>query len=233
MKKSVFVSAVVLALLATVSCNKENKPQRRFPVPEAVDLGIEVDGKTILWASWDVGARQLKGYGYYYGWGETVRRVSYTWTTYSLAADSKGDKLKKYLGGGEATTLLPEDDVARKKFGGSWRIPTEKEWDALWLTKFDPDYEWYEENGGLRIVSNKAGTAGNSLSLPLGGYYQGGSANYELSKMGCFWSSTLDPSDPKLARFFQITSTSEDGIIAATNGCYRCWGLQVRAVCEK
>ena len=203
MKKFAFILPAVM-FLAMVACNKENMSHGKFPVPEAVDLGIEVDGKTILWASWNVGAGHAKDYGYYYAWGETVRRVSYTWTSYSLAADSKGDKLKKYLGGGEAT-LLPEDDVARKKFGGSWRIPTEKEWDALWSTKNDPDYEWYEENGGLRIVSNKAGTEGNSLFLPMGGYYQDGSKNYEINQMGCYWSSTLDPADPRLARFFQFS----------------------------
>ncbi len=228
--KLAFVPAVVLALIAMTACDKENVSRGKFPVPEAVDLGIEVDGKTILWASWNVGATHAKDNGYYYAWGEVVRRVSYTWTTYRYASDAKGDKLKKYLGNGDAT-LLPEDDVARKKFGGSWRIPTEKEWDALWLTKNDPDYEWHRENMGLRIVSNKAGTAGNSIFLPLAGYYQDGSTNYELNKHGGYWSSTLDPSDAKLARFFQF-SFNED-LVCVTNGCHRCWGLSVRAVCEK
>ena len=231
-KKLAFVPAVVLALMAMVACNKENVPHGKFPVPEAVDLGIEVDGKTILWASWNVGASHAKDYGNYYAWGETVKRISYTWITYRYASDTRGDKLKKYLGGGDAT-LLPEDDVARKKFGGSWRIPTEKEWKALWLTEFDPDYEWHQENMGLRIVSNKAGTAGNSIFLPLGGYYQNGSANYELYKHGCYWSSTLDPSDAKLARFFQFSFDDSGNCVNAPNGCYRCWGLSVRAVCEK
>lgn len=41
-------------------------------IPEAIDLGTVVNGKTIRWASFNLGASKAYEYGDYYAWGETA-----------------------------------------------------------------------------------------------------------------------------------------------------------------
>ena len=45
-----------------------------------VDLGIEVDGKKVLWATTNVGATTPEGYGDYFAWGETAPYYEAGWT---------------------------------------------------------------------------------------------------------------------------------------------------------
>ena len=55
-----------LMMLAAFSCNKEKKPGNqtsvkygvdgKTPLPKAVDIGLEVDGQKVLWASFNLGA---------------------------------------------------------------------------------------------------------------------------------------------------------------------------------
>ena len=59
--------AAVTAL--AVSCMKDDDGVT--PLPEAVDLGLFVDGKNIKWASLNLGASKEYEYGDYYAWGET------------------------------------------------------------------------------------------------------------------------------------------------------------------
>ena len=46
-----------------------------------VDLGIEVDGKKVLWATMNVGASAPEKYGDYFAWGETTPYYEAGWTT--------------------------------------------------------------------------------------------------------------------------------------------------------
>ena len=141
MKKLFCLSLAALVLL-TVSCDKDNKPgdggdSAKYgidgvtPLPEAVDLGTVVNGKTVLWASFNLGASKPEEYGDYYAWGETITYYSsldplawakrnetdesvlhYDWDSY-LYASGASDKLTKYCPKGLVTnywdyTAMPD-----------------------------------------------------------------------------------------------------------------------------
>ena len=122
MKKILFVCLAALMVLA-VSCKKDNSndvPKQKYgvdgvtPLPEAVDLGTVVNGKTVLWASFNLGASKEYEYGDYYAWGEKITYYStleplawakrdetdekvlhYDWDSY-LYANGAYNKLTKY-----------------------------------------------------------------------------------------------------------------------------------------
>ena len=125
---------------------------------EYVDLGITDDnGKTIYWATTNVGADSPEEYGDYFAWGETTgynsEKKSFKWSTYKWMTEGEGsyeyctkytraDGLlfacwysgETYVGTTvdgvtykEKTVLDLSDDAARTNWGGSWRIPTAAE----------------------------------------------------------------------------------------------------------
>ena len=118
MKKALLVSLSVVIALAAVSCKKDKKASGpRYgvdgvtPLPTAIDMGTIVNGKTVNWASFNLGASRYYEYGGYYAWGETVayctsmdpvewaerdeKVLHYDWASYIHANGSK-DKLIKY-----------------------------------------------------------------------------------------------------------------------------------------
>lgn len=178
MKHLLYLMTAVLMAFAAVSCNKDKGPGKddpvkygvdgKTPLPEAVDIGLEVDGKPVLWASFNLGASKEWEFGDYYAWGETDPYYSildplswkngkdqgYDWASYSLANGSF-TTITKYCQeqnagswDGEGSEpdnlyeLLPEDDAASKKLGGKWKIPTKKMFEALLALKDNPDYTW-------------------------------------------------------------------------------------------
>ena len=94
------------------------------------------------------------------------------------------------------------DDAARQRWGGTWRIPTIEEWQALLDDSFY-DWEWTDDylgdNTGHkgRIVTRKAGTgpcSGNSIFLPAAGG-RNNSDLFNAASDGYYWSSSLDTGD--------------------------------------
>ena len=76
MKKLFYLSMAALLVLGAVSCDKDSKKASYgvdgvTPMPEAVDLGIEVDGHKVLFGSFNLGASREDELGDYYAWGET------------------------------------------------------------------------------------------------------------------------------------------------------------------
>ena len=78
MKRLIYLSLAALMVLSLASCKKDSsvEPSDETEVisvvaPEAVDLGIVVNGKTIKWGSFNLGATKPEEYGDYYAWGET------------------------------------------------------------------------------------------------------------------------------------------------------------------
>ena len=172
---------------------------------EYVDLGLSV-----VWATCNVGANKAEEYGNYYAWGETTTKESYTREN-SLAMNQKIMEIS-----GNA-----EYDVARKEWGGSWRMPTSIEFEEL----FDSNnctWKWVTLNGinGLRVTSKKNG---NSIFLPAGGnYYDTELKNKGVS--GSYFSSTRWDDDHEVS----ACEISEKG-----PGSVLCWlnhGQSVRPV---
>ena len=68
------------------------------------------------------------------------------------------------------TALDPEDDAAHVNWGGSWRMPTNAEFEEL-LNTSNCTWTWTTLNGvsGYKVVSKKSGYAGNWIFLPAAG----------------------------------------------------------------
>lgn len=192
--------------------------------PEAVDLGLSVK-----WATFNVGATKPEGYGNYYAWAETEPKVKYDWMTY-LWCDGEYNKLTRYCSQSSygrvdgANTLYLEDDVANANWGGSWRMPTNEEWNEL----IDScDWKWTTENGvnGYRVTSKVSGYTDKSIFLPAAGE----KAETSLSAVGLegvYWSSNTVSGMSFYAYYLSFTSGGVE-----TNGTARYFGFPVRPVC--
>lgn len=166
--------------------------------PEAVDLGLSVK-----WASCNVGADFPKGYGGYYSWGETEEKGNYAWSTYQLCS-GRYDNLSKYCTKSNYGTidakiaLEPEDDVARVKWGGTWRIPTRVELEEL---RDNCTWSWTTINGvnGYKVT----GPNGNSIFLPAAGYRRNWGM-HDHGSYGSYWSASLHEDRPNWAYFLNF-----------------------------
>ncbi len=135
---------------------------------EYVDLGLSVK-----WARYNVGASSPTGYGNYYAWGETSTKSEYTEANSKTYGQSIGD-----IAGDSRY------DVARAKWGSTWRLPTANEIDEL-INKCS--WKWTTVGGvkGYKVT----GPNGNSIFLPAAGDRNGSSLLGQGSN-GYYWSST-------------------------------------------
>ena len=104
-----------------------------------VDLGIEVDGYKVLWATTNVGATTPEGYGYYFAWGETA-------PYYDAAAWSADGKTGSFAVGGSVWKTTPKDYSSK---GYNWVNYAWCNGSETTLTKYNNK----ESNG---TVDNKA-----------------------------------------------------------------------------
>lgn len=123
---------------------------------EVVDLGLSVK-----WATCNVGASLPYEYGGYYAWGETSEKTEYSRDTYKFYNKSQH----------EYTYILDDItgtsyDVARVKWGGTWRMPTKKEMEEL-VKKCNWKWTTYNDVHGYLVTSSN----GKSIFLPAAGYY--------------------------------------------------------------
>ena len=190
---------------------------------EWVDLGLSVK-----WATCNVGASSPEDYGSYFAWGETSPKSEYTWANLKYCNDTTGDSFSKYnqnQGGTKdnRTVLDLSDDAARANWGGSWRMPTDAEFQEL-IDKCT--WTWTTMNGknGYKVVSK---SNGNSIFLPAAGYRDGAYLLYNAGIGGHYWSSSLYTDYPDNA-----CSLRFDSDYYFTYADYRCYGRAVRPVCR-
>lgn len=133
-----------------------------------VDLGLPSDVK---WATTNVGAQNPEEYGDYYAWMEVVPKAKYTLDNYDFHTFRHLKNISRNA----------VHDVARHNMGGSWRLPTTKEWNEL---VSHCTWKWCEING----VGGIKGTArnGNTIFFPAAGKMQGGSTPVEVGKQGYY-----------------------------------------------
>ena len=174
---------------------------------EYVDLGLP---SGLKWATCNVGASLPEEYGDYYAWGEIETKSEYTKDNSKTRGKSMSDI------SGNSTY-----DVARAKWGGSWRLPTEKELEEL---KNNCKWEWTTQNGekGYKVI----GPNGNSIFLPAAGY-RNGSSFYYAGEYGFYWGSTPYESNDDGA-YYLFFRSSYRGVI----WYYRDGGQSVRPVSE-
>lgn len=136
--------------------------------PHAIDLGMPSGKK---WACCNVDADAPEEYGGYYAWGDVETKSTYTLGTYT----------RKYVEKISGTQF----DVATKKWGDNWQIPTKE--DMEWLTKNCSwvDKTWHGVKGTLIIASN-----GNSIFLP---YSELVASDRSCGVGGyCYWTGTQE-----------------------------------------
>ncbi len=190
---------------------------------EYVDLGLSVK-----WATCNVGAETPEDNGDYFAWGETTPQSNnrYYWDSYKWYKDNYNDLTKyctqaRYGKVDNKTSLELADDAARANWGGSWRMPTEKELNELFY-HCSCKWELSFFLSGYRFTSE---VNGNSIFLPAAGIRRYHSLDAE-DEAGSYWSSSLSKSESIFATHHGFNK-------------YRTWyndeerfhGLSVRAVC--
>ena len=117
-------------------------------------------------------------------------------------------------------------DAARANWGGSWRLPTEAEWQELL-----DECNWTRTTNGGKDGFKVIGPNGNSIFLPAAGNYYGVSHNdvgkYSCSSYGYYWSSTPDGRDARRAYRLYFNDDGRD-----VSWSFRKYGHSVRPVTE-
>ena len=194
---------------------------------EYVDLGLSV-----MWATCNVGASKPEDYGDYFAWGETEAKSIYDWSTYKYCKGTY-NTITKYCSNisygdngftDTKTTLDPEDDVAHVVWGGSWRMPTQADFDELLN---NCDWAWINQNGVLGWKVTSRVDTSCSIFLPAASYHYD-SAHGGMGFLGYYWSSSLSTGDPLGAWGIYFNSSDH-----AELGNSRSYGLSVRPVCSK
>lgn len=186
------------------------------------DLNSFVDlGLSVKWASCNIGASKPEEFGHYYAWGETSTKKDYSWKTYKFGTYEKGMSL--YNTKDNYTSLLPDHDVATLILGKNYRIPTKEEYQEL-LDKCK--WQLITINGvkGYKVL----GPNGNSIFLPIAGYYINTSLGYSKDNNGEYWTSSRVKKEAHCAYHLFISESTRE--VSAFN---RCHGRTIRPVCDK
>ena len=237
---------IIAAFTFLTACDKDNENNLKTPVPKAVDLGIVVNGKTVKWASFNLGASKPEEYGDYFAWGEVVpyysdghsqdnpcadwrngKEEGYCWTSYKWCNGTAKSLIKynlydEYGKVDNLRFLKPSDDAARVHLGGKWRIPTLAEWRELF-----EKCTWEEATEGAVNGLKITGPNGNSIFLPLPGYrYKTTQTDRDVN--GLYWTSeTIAPSYATI-----ISVDCSNRITHSISSSHRFWGISIRPVTE-
>lgn len=187
---------------------------------EFVDLGLP---SGLKWATCNVGASAPEEYGDYYAWGEIETKDEYYVGNYAyhhIGTDADGFEIDVWDNLGDISGT--EYDVARHKWGGFWRMPTQSEFKEL---VNNCTWEWGKKNkvNGYKVT----GSNGNWIFLPAAGY-RGGTDLYSENMQGYYWSSTSNPS--KQGSVFNLLFSSSHIISNNNHGSAN--GQSVRPVTE-
>ena len=226
-KKGAFGEAPLEEKAPASSQKKSTSTAKPAENHQWVDLGLSVK-----WATCNVGASTPGGYGNFYAWGEISPKKEYKWNNYTFwtSGDSESDlRFSKYNTNGahgpvdNKTRLDLSDDVAHRQWGGSWRIPTNREWMELWN---ECTWTWtsMEGHSGYEVTSN---INGKSIFLPAAGEHYWTTVSDRDAK-GYYWSSDLD--DFKRSYYARGVSFKSDGKNPIAG--FRNDGFSVRPVME-
>ena len=137
---------------------------------EFVDLGLSVK-----WATCNIGAEMPYDYGEYFSWGEIEPKMFYR------ASNSKTNGVEIFKIGGN-----PEFDAARANWGGTWRMPTDKEFKEL---RDSCDWSRINIHGHkcFKIASRKND---KFIIMPLAGSKKDSNC-HDKDARGFYWCSTV------------------------------------------
>lgn len=139
-----------------------------------IDLGLP---SGTLWADRNIGAACFSDFGEYFGWGELTPQTEQSVYIFP-------DLLSSSLNNSEF-------DVAKKRLGNDWHIPTPEQWEELYNECI---WTWTTINNvnGYRICSK---SNSRFIFLPAAGRIAQEKSNpklfYEVNGAGYYWSSIL------------------------------------------
>lgn len=219
---------------------------------EYVDLGLPSGN---LWAKCNVGADTEEEAGLYFQWGDTQGYTAEQvgngegFKDYKFSIDGSSSNFSKYNDSDRKTVLDPEDDAAHVNMGGSWRMPTVKEYYELFLNTdiylvptegeeiqgtAKEEYgkvkiNWASQaEGTLKgIKFYKKGDKQTYMFVPAAGYATRSSMR-KVGQNGYLQSSLLDITVQTVQ--FLCFNAREGGFITNDN---RLHGRPVRGVCPK
>lgn len=152
---------------SVVNSEEEGKDEYDFTPSGTIDGQDYVDlGIGIGWATSNVGASSPEKFGGYYMWAETTEHSNYNWWYYSLYTGSTSgyldtDAFRTPYNNIAGTAY----DVARKKMGSHWRMPTRAELTSL-ANNCDFTAGTYNNVNGIIVT----GPSGKSVFIPGAGY---------------------------------------------------------------
>ena len=176
-------------------------------------------GSYYQWA----GTKDVSDTGIYLDWSNcpyhTGSDLNSGWTKYNTKSSYGTVDNKK--------VLEPKDDAASVSLSGSWRMPTNAEWDELMNTN-NCSWTWTTFGGvnGYKVQSKKSGYTNKWIFLPAAGYREN-DRFYDVGSRGVYWSSSLNTDYPYCAYFMSFNS----GDFSRYNTS-RCSGRSIRPVSE-
>lgn len=197
--------------------NQEN--QKKDPLMseghEYVDLGLSVG-----WATVNLGATSPEGTGSGYFWGEldSISRPH----EYSGLFDEENP-----TSGINYDIAGSEFDIAHKKWGGDWQMPTKENWQEL---IDNCTFTWKEVNGvfGYEVKSKKND---NTIFLPAAGDNSNAYFYYEGKPYGSYWTSTSVETDSDNLLAYEFTFT--EGSMKFSDSYRRSGDQSIRPVLKK
>ena len=207
----------------------QHKKTYRHGAIQMVDLGLSVK-----WASCNIGANRPEEYGDYFAWGETETKQEFSWSNYRFCSydEKRGTKtLLKYNnssnnGTVENKTVLDlDDDIAHQVLGGTWRMPTVKEFNEL---KYHCLWNWTKirEIYGFKIYREEKEFSDRYIFLPAAGFIDNNILN-SAGSFGAYWSKSLEQNYP-IGAYYLYLNQEKLGI----TDYYRRCGQSIRPVCQ-
>ena len=182
-----------------VSLTEDDSKVHYFEDPYKGHQYVEIGG--LKWATMNIGASQPSDYGLYFQWGDTQGYTAeqvgsgegqkyFGWKDYKYgngtdSPDATG--MAKYNATDGLTTLEAVDDAAVANWGGSWRMPTTDDFQALGAAV---NTAWTQVNNVYGILCEDKTDSSKTLFFPAAGIcYSGGVRRIGTS--GGYWSSSL------------------------------------------
>ena len=216
-------------------------PENKILMKPRTDIGTNANNKAYvdlgltsgtLWATMNVGATSETDYGSYFQWGDTEdkRNAVCDWSTYKYRDESNFSKYNTGLNDYGGTidnklTLDLEDDAARAKMGGDWKMPTHALIEELVVETTNEWIENFNRSGvnGWKFISTK--DTSKYIFIPASGERHD-SLFYAQGNQGIVWSSSLESCNPGHAWNLNFGSD----FIGAHSELSRSYGFVVRGV---
>lgn len=194
-----------------------------------------------LWADTNIGAYEPWEGGDFFWWGDTIG-YSYDGEGW-VASDGSSANLQFVYGDASNETygksvntlsgegwitasgvLAPERDAAHVRWGGDWRLPTEKE-----IADLVDNCDWtLTATNGVSgfVVRGRGAYSANSIFLPAAGW--GNDSIHNVNEVSYFWSSV--PHSSYCAHMLRISTRGGEGGAYTAEHTDRYFGFSVRPV---